>query len=223
MKKRSISVVAAIALIAVILKLDSHSTVSTRITDSEAMSAASAVVQTLRALYSLPSSTSSPKTETENDISELASLGNKVLDTIPSKNQIQTLSEEEVHTIARPIFEASLGLKRYSDRLEDAMNVAIKTGNTAQVAAQGADFYEKCATREDAPESIRAVCFIEFTKMSAKSGHPENIERIQMPHEIIQIALEIAPSAYLMAHRIICLLIFFKSELTCVSSRRIYV
>jgi len=127
--------------------------------------------------------------------SELATLGTQVLDKIPSKDQMRGLTDEDVHQIAKPIFEASLQLKLYGDQLEVAMNAAAKTGNVSEVAAQGADFYEKCATRDDAPESLRAVCFIEFAKLSTKSGHPEKIAQLHMPAEVLQIALEIAPSA----------------------------
>jgi hypothetical protein len=126
---------------------------------------------------------------------QLAALGTQVLEKIPSKDQMRGLTDEDVHQIAKPIFEASLQLKLYGDQLEVAMNAAAKTGNVAEVAAQGADFYEKCATRDDAPESLRAVCFIEFAKFSTKSGHPEKIAQLHMPEVVLQIALEIAPSA----------------------------
>jgi len=136
-----------------------------------------------------------PKSLSDASTSELAALGTQVLDKIPSKDQMRGLTDEDVHQIAKPIFEASLQLKLYGDHLEEAMNAAAKTGNVSEVAAQGADFYQKCATRDDAPESLRAVCFIEFAKLSTKSGHPEKIAQLHMSEEVLQIALEIAPSA----------------------------
>jgi hypothetical protein len=124
---------------------------------------------------------------------EISHLGDEVLSSLPKLSDLRNLSNEEVHEVAKPVFAGALQIKRFADQLEISMKAdAGLVTETQSLAAAGVNFYEKCAVNDQTPESIRAVCYVEFIKLSEKSGHPENLQRLRMPPEVVQIAKSIA-------------------------------
>ena len=124
---------------------------------------------------------------------QLSALANDVEAALPTLADLKHLSSEDVHMVAKPIFVGSLQLKRYADQLELAMK-ATEAGSAEfkELAAEGAQFYGTCASGEQTPESIRAVCYVGFLKMATASNHPESVAQLHMPSDVLRIALAIA-------------------------------
>lgn len=135
------------------------------------------------------------ETDLNSPVAELRTLGAKVLDEFPRNSDFAKLSSEEVHMMPKELFAASLQLKLYSDRLQNKMKQTSNHPSEQQkVAEEGAHFYESCASESQIPSSLRAVCFIHFIDYSVKSGHPQDIPKLHMPLDVIQIAKAITPS-----------------------------
>jgi hypothetical protein len=93
------------------------------------------------------------------------------------------------------LFAAGLRLKTFEDKLTEKMK-SVEGNSTAEktVASEGAAFYQNCSNRENVPDSLRAVCYLQFIKLSVASGHPEMIPENQMPPEVLRIARAISPT-----------------------------
>jgi hypothetical protein len=126
---------------------------------------------------------------------ELGELGEKTLASFPTFDDFKKLSEEQVHTMPAILFAAGLRLKTFEDKLTEKMK-SVEGNSTAEktVASEGAAFYQNCSNRENVPDSLRAVCYLQFIKLSVASGHPEMIPENQMPPEVLRIARAISPT-----------------------------
>jgi hypothetical protein len=138
---------------------------------------------------------SSSKADESSSLLELKNLGEKVRDSFPKNSDFSKLSDEQVHTMPKKLFAASLQLKLFADELQTKMKQTSSNPPEHQkITEAGAHFYESCASEPQAPSSLRAVCFIHFIDYSVKSGHPQDIPKLHMPLDVIEIAKAITPS-----------------------------
>lgn len=122
----------------------------------------------------------------------LSKMSDEVLSQLPKTSELKNLSNEDVHTTPTVIFKGALQLKRFSDLFELELKATVPNSeNEKKLTLQGIDFYKTCAANSEMPESIRAVCFVEFIKLAEKAGLNDQIAKVEIPLRVIQIAQSI--------------------------------
>ncbi len=107
-------------------------------------------------------------------IENFQNIANRTLRSIPTIEDLQKLSDEEVHNTPTQIIEAASKIGKIASML--ALDSSLKP--------IGIGFYEDCAKTENFPNSVRAVCYFNLKKLDLdhfkklEPWIPKEIQRI---------------------------------------------
>jgi hypothetical protein len=143
--------------------VDSNSTAAVSSADSAtAADAAATTADTAK--------TAEPKLETKIDgdlpapeQEKAKSFGAKLeksFESLPTKDDLKKLTAEEAHETPEIIQQAATDLGEIAEMIDA----------DPALVSQGADFYKKCALKNSAPSSIRAMCFADLKGLGKKYG-----------------------------------------------------
>ena len=98
---------------------------------------------------------------------------------LPTKNQLQNLSAEEAHHTPRIVIEAGTKLGQVAEWLE----------THPETRKEARDFYARCAAQSGGIDSIRALCYYHFVKLTRELGLSDDGEIIaQVPQSIRELS-----------------------------------
>jgi hypothetical protein len=121
----------------------------------------------------------------EEDFEKVAA---RALDAIPTKDKLRSLSAEEVHHTPAVMIEAASELGEVAEALEANMKQAENNpSELAKVISAGIAFYSDCASGEERPESIRALCYSHYRELREKAGDAETAEEAANVPEQVKV------------------------------------
>jgi len=91
---------------------------------------------------------------------EFRSLGAEVMSSLPTKESLKSLKDEDAHNVPLPILLAG----------EKLGAIAEAVSKDPALEAEAVLFYENCAISNQYPDSVRALCFYNYRNLSEKSG-----------------------------------------------------
>ncbi|MGZ3688460.1 MAG: hypothetical protein ACXWP5_10090 [Bdellovibrionota bacterium] len=87
----------------------------------------------------------------------------QVLKTLPTRESLRQLTDEEAHRTPLSVQDAAEELGRIAQAIHD----------TPAFAEEGREFYRKCAAAEELLTAVRALCFADFTRLDQRLGESE--------------------------------------------------
>ncbi|MGE3262579.1 MAG: hypothetical protein AB7K68_12430 [Bacteriovoracia bacterium] len=95
---------------------------------------------------------------------EFRALGAEVMKALPNKNDLQRLREAETHGTPPALIAAGIQLGK----------IAEAVANEPALEAEGITLYRECAASPQHPDSVRALCYSNYKRLSEKAGIPVN-------------------------------------------------
>lgn len=99
---------------------------------------------------------SRPRLSTE----EFRQIGAEVMKSLPTKNDLQNLDAAQAHGTPPPILTAGLALGKLAEAI----------GDDPALEAEAVTLYRECAASPQYPDSVRALCFSNYKRLTRKTG-----------------------------------------------------
>lgn len=99
---------------------------------------------------------SRPRLSTE----EFRQIGAEVMKSLPTKNDLQNLDSAQAHGTPPPIVTAGLALGKLAEAI----------GDDPALEAEAVTLYRECAASPQHPDSVRALCFSNYKRLTRKTG-----------------------------------------------------
>ena len=97
----------------------------------------------------------------------------EIMDRLPTLSDLRSLSDAEVHDTPKPIIQAGLQLGRIAELLQANPRLGLRA----------VQFYSKCASDENFPSSVRALCFSHLKNLDGDTA-----AQAAVPAEIRELA-----------------------------------
>jgi hypothetical protein len=95
-------------------------------------------------------------------VEEFRALGAEVMKALPTRADLQKSSDEDLHYIPPPLIKAGAELGKIAEAI----------ANEPSLESEGVTLYHECAASPQHPDSIRALCFSNYRRLTKKTGKP---------------------------------------------------
>ncbi len=109
-------------------------------------------------------------------VEQFRSLGAEVMRSLPTRQSVKSLTAEETHGVPVPLFVAGERLGAIAEAVE----------NNFSLAEEAILLYKGCASSGQYPDSVRALCYLNYRALVKKLGQP--VARKLVPSHISDFA-----------------------------------